>query len=51
MCRYKRLQVFELLTDTATSLVEFAREAQPVSEASQVAAIGLSLKHIQQARH
>ena len=46
-----------MLIDTATSLVEFAREAQltreaqPLYEASQVAAMGLSLKHIQQARH
>ena len=40
-----------MLTDTATSLLEFVSETQPMCEASQLAAIALSLKHIQQARH
>ena len=48
---YKQLQVYNVLTDTATSLVEFAREAQPALEGIAIAAIGFSLWHIQQARH
>ena len=47
--RYSHLHVYEVLTTAAASLVEVALRAAPVFEWSCVAALGYSLKYIQQA--
>ena len=51
VCRYKQMQVYEVLTGTATSLVDYVCTAQPLCEAGHVVTLGQSLQHIQQARH
>ena len=42
-CRYAKMRLYEVLTDTAASLVEAARAAQP-SSLEMVTAVGASLQ-------
>ena len=49
--RYKTLRVYEVMTDSAASLVEYARKAAPAPAFEVIDAIGSSLTSIQQAGH